>query len=330
MLNKKVIPGILFTSALAYICLGIPKVSFLSQLHINSLIIAIALGMLIKNCVHLPAFLEPGIQYSFKKILRFAIILLGFKLSLGDVGQIGGKGVFLVIVVTGATLFFTMWLGKRMGIDHRLAVLIGAGSSICGASAIAAVAPVIDAEDQDITFAVATVTIFGTLAMFLYPVFYHIFQLPNLLYAVWAGSSIHEVAQVVAAGFAAGEKAGEYATLIKLTRVLLVIPTVLFLGFSAARKDGGGRFFQKGTFPWFVFGFCVVVFINSFSWFSPEMVASLITVDNFLLTVAMAGLGLGSDFSKMRTAGLKPLYAGLCISLFISILSFVLSGLLYV
>ncbi|MEL7565417.1 MAG: YeiH family protein [Dehalobacterium sp.] len=330
MIIKNIIPGMLFTSILAYISLLIPSISFLSQLHINSLIIAIIFGMIIKNCFTIPSFLEPGINYAFKKILRFAIILLGFKLSLGDVGQIGGKGILLVIVVTGATLFFTNWLGKRMGMDPRLAVLIGAGSSICGASAIAAVAPVINAEDQDITFAVATVTIFGTLAMFLYPVFYHVFQLPNLVYAVWAGSSIHEVAQVVAAGFAAGEKAGEYATLIKLTRVLLVIPTVLFLGFTAPIKEGGSRFFHKGTFPWFVFGFCMVVLVNSFSWISQETVASLISIDNFLLTVAMVALGLGSDFNKMKAAGLKPLYAGLCITLFISILSFALSGLLYV
>lgn len=330
MINKKVMSGLLFTSALAYISLVIPNIGFLNQLHINSLIIAIILGMIVKNCFNLPSFFEPGINYAFKTILRFAIILLGFKLSLGDVGQIGLKGVFLVILVTGTTLLFATWIGRKMGIDRSLVVLIGAGSSICGASAIAAVAPVIDAKDQDITFAVATVTIFGTLAMFLYPIFYHFFHLPDLLYAVWAGSSIHEVSQVVAAGFAAGEQAGEYATMIKLTRVLLVIPTVLFLGFTTPQKDGGSKFFRKGTFPWFVFGFCGVVLVNSFAWIPAETVASLISIDNFLLTIAMTALGLGSDFNKIKAAGLKPLYAGLCITLFISIISFAVSGLLYV
>jgi len=329
MTKNNVLPGILFTSIIAYVCIWIPQIGILNKLHINSLIIAIIIGLIIKNCFSVPSFFEPGINYSFKKILRFAIILLGFKLSLGDIGQVGGKGILLVVLVTGATLLFTMWLGKRMNIDRRLALLIGAGSYICGASAIAAVAPVINAEDRDITFSVATVTVFGTLAMFLYPFFYHFFHLPSLFYAVWAGSSIHEVAQVVAAGFAAGDQAGEYATLIKLTRVLLVIPTVLYLGISTRRNGHNKRFFTQGTFPWFVFGFCGVVIINSLSLLPREAVVSLITFDNFLLTIAMTALGLGSDFNKMKAAGLKPLYAGLCISLFISVISFMVTGVLY-
>ena len=232
MITRKAIPGLLLSSMLAYLCVFIPKISLLSQFHINSLIIAIVLGMVIKNIFPLPSYFEPGIRFAFKQVLRLAIVLLGFKLSLGDIGQIGGKGIFLVTVVTGGTLIFTGWLGKKIGLERSLAFLIGAGSSICGASAIAAVAPVIEARDQDIAFAVATVTIFGTLAMFLYPVLYHLLHLPDVFYAVWAGSSIHEVAQVVAAGFAIGDQVGEYATVVKLTRVLLVIPTIFILVFK--------------------------------------------------------------------------------------------------
>ncbi|ATW27361.1 YeiH family protein [Candidatus Formimonas warabiya] len=324
-IKESILPGMLLTAGLAGVSFWLQRLSLISFFHLNSLIIAIILGMVMNNVGKVPAFLEPGITYSFKKILRIAIIFLGFKLSLSDMGQIGGKGIFLVIVVTAATLMFTLWLGKRLGLDRNLAVLIGAGSSICGASAIAAVAPVIDADDQDITFAVATVTIFGTLAMFLYPVFYHVFHLPDVLYAVWAGSSIHEVAQVVAAGFAAGEKTGQFATLVKLTRVLLVIPTVLLLGFSTVKKGGENPGFRKGTFPWFVFGFSLVVLINSFSLIPKQIVDQFVTLDSFLLTMAMAGLGLGANYQKLKRVGLKPLYAGLCISVFISFFSFVLS-----
>ncbi|MGI6679346.1 MAG: YeiH family protein [Dehalobacterium sp.] len=229
MINQKIFPGLLFSSLIAILCILIPKLSVLSQLHINSLIIAIVVGMIIKNFFQIPVSFEPGIHYAFKNILRLAVVLLGFKLSIGDIGQIGGKGLLLVAMVTGGTLFFAGWLGEKMGIDRSLTLLIGAGSSICGASAIAAVAPVIEAKDHDVTFSVATVTIFGTVAMFLYPVIYHVLQLPDIFYAVWAGSSIHEVAQVVAAGFAAGEQVGEYATVVKLSRVLLVIPTIFFI-----------------------------------------------------------------------------------------------------
>lgn len=329
MINQKIIPGLLFSSLLAFLSILVPKMSIFSQLHVNSLIIAIVIGMIIKNFLHVPASFEPGIQYAFKRVLRFAVILLGFKLSIGDIGQIGGRGLLLVALVTGGTLLFAGWLGKRMDIDRGLTLLIGAGSSICGASAIAAVAPVIEAKDQDITFSVATVTIFGTLAMFLYPVIYNVLQLPDIFYAVWAGSSIHEVAQVVAAGFAAGDQVGEYATVVKLSRVLLVIPTIFILGFQDMKRKSDGSFFHKGTFPWFVFGFCGVVLINSFSLIPQETVASLISFDNFLLTIAMVGLGLGSDFSKLKDTGLKPIFAGLFISIFISVFSFVLTGILY-
>ena len=328
MITRKAIPGLLLSSMLAYLCVFIPKISLLSQFHINSLIIAIVLGMFIKNIFPLPSIFEPGIRFAFKQVLRLAIVLLGFKLSLGDIGQIGGKGIFLVTVVTGGTLIFTGWLGKKIGLERSLAFLIGAGSSICGASAIAAVAPVIEARDQDIAFAVATVTIFGTFAMFLYPVLYHLLHLPDIFYAVWAGSSIHEVAQVVAAGFAIGDQVGEYATVVKLTRVLLVIPTIFIFGFQDAKKDSD-KLFNKGTFPLFVFGFCAVVLINSFSWIPRDMAETLISLDNILMTVAMVGLGLGADFNKLKVVGLKPLYAGLGISLFISLFSFVLTGLLY-
>lgn len=327
---KKTLPGLLFTGFIAVLSLLIQRIDVVRNMHFSSLIIAILLGMLIKNLGMVPVVLETGIQFSMKKLLRIAIILLGFQLSLTEIGQIGGRGFLLVTVVTAATLLFTVWLGGKLGLDRDLSLLIGAGSSICGASAVAAVAPVIDAKERDTTFAIATVTLFGTISMFLYPIAFRMFHLPELLYAVWAGSSIHEVGQVVAAGFAAGQDAGQFATLIKLTRVLLIIPAAIILGFTQIKRNQAATgSIGKITIPWFVFGFLAVVLLNSTHWLPKPTVQSMVSVDTFLLTVAMAGMGLETSLAKMRNVGMKPFYAGLLTSLFIAVLGFALSKLLF-
>ncbi|SMB91665.1 conserved hypothetical integral membrane protein [Desulfonispora thiosulfatigenes DSM 11270] len=329
--TKKIIPGLLFTTALAWVSIKIQNLEVLQNMHLSSLIVAIVLGMLIKNILPVPETFSAGITFSVKRVLRLAIILLGFKLSFAEVTQIGGRGFILVFFVTIITILFTVWLGKKMGLDDKLALLIGAGSSICGASAIAAVAPVVDADERDTTFAIATVTIFGTIAMFAFPFMYKVFHLPNLLYAVWAGSSIHEVAQVVAAGFAAGDEAGQFATLIKLTRVLLIIPIAIFLGVKEAKKKQNGKTIsmKQITIPWFVFGFLAVVIINSINIVPQNLTGQFLAIDAFLLTIAMGGMGLSTDLEKMKKVGMKPFYLGLTTSVFIAVLGFAASKLLF-
>lgn len=328
---KKIIPGLLFATVLAVVSIQIQNLEVLENMHLSSLIIAIILGMLIRNLLPVSPIFTDGITFSVKRVLRLAIILLGFKLSFTEVAQIGGRGFILVFFVTIATILFTVWLGKKMGLDDNLSLLIGAGSSICGASAVAAVAPVIDADERDTTFAIATVTIFGTIAMFTFPVFYKVFNLPDVIYAVWAGSSIHEVAQVVAAGFAAGEEAGQFATLIKLTRVLLIIPIAVFLGVREAKKkqDGKKMSLRQITIPWFVFGFLAVVVINSINIIPEAISAQFLTLDAFLLTVAMGAMGLSTNLEKMKQVGMKPFYLGLSTSIFIGVLGFLASKLLF-
>lgn len=328
---KKLVPGIIFTGILAWICIQIQQIKVISNLHFSSLIIAIIAGILINNLIKIPSLFSKGITFSSKKILRLAIILLGFKLSLLEISQIGGNGIILITIVSTATIFFTVWLGGKFGLERNLALLIGAGSSICGASAVAAVAPVIKAEEKDITFAIATVTIFGTIAMFLYPLLYRFLQIPDFIYAVWAGSSIHEVGQVVAAGFAAGDQVGKFATLIKLTRVLLVIPAAIILGVTQIQHEKrNSQGFSKLAIPWFVFGFLAVVIINSVNIIPGNITNSFIVIDSFLLTVAMAGLGLETNLDKMRKVGMQPFYVGLIVSIFIAVFSFILSNILYI
>lgn len=330
---KKIIPGLLFTGTLAFASMKIQNIEWMQNMHFSSLIIAIIFGILLKNTIKVPTVFNDGIKFSLKQVLRLGIILLGFKLSFSDVGQIGPNGVILVTFVTLATILFTTWLGKRLGLDRNLALLIAAGSSICGASAVAAVAPVIDAEEKDITFSIATVTVFGTIAMFLYPVLFKVLNLSNVFYAVWAGSSIHEVAQVVAAGFAAGDQAGQFATLVKLTRVLLIIPTAIILGIvqiKHQKASGNGNWsLRKITIPWFVFGFLAVIVINSMQVVPQHITKGFISLDGFLLTIAMAAMGLETSLERMKSVGMKPLYIGLAASIFISGLGYAMTTLLF-
>lgn len=319
---KSIWKGMTFVILLGLVAMLLQGINLLQNLHISSLIIAIILGIIIKNTVKLPVDWTPGIQFSFKKILRLAIILLGFRLSFDQVAEIGGKGLFLVAFVTTMTILFTVYFGKKLGLDRDLSLLIGAGSSICGASAIAAVAPVMNAKEKDMTFAIATVTIFGTISMFLYPVIYQVFHLQQLFYAVWVGASVHEVAQVVAAGFAAGNEAGQYATLVKLSRVLLIIPFVLVLGVIQTKSNTATDADKKAVIPWFVFGFLGVVMINSIGFIPQTISTGLVSFDNFLLTVAMAGMGLETSIEKMKKVGLKPFYLGFITTIFISVFSF--------
>ncbi len=327
---RKVLPGLTFLGLLTWISMQIQQIEYIRNLHLSAFIIAIILGMLIRNIMPVPPLFQAGINFSFKKVLRLAIVLLGFKLSFAEVGEIGTKGFLLVLIVTATTIFFTLWLGNKISLDRDLTLLIAAGSSICGASAVAAVAPVINAKERDTTFAVATVTIFGTLSMFLYPILYRTFHLPGLSYAVWTGASIHEVAQVVAAGFAAGEVPGQFATLVKLSRVLLIIPVTIILGISYIRRQKDASWdYRQITIPWFVFGFLAVVMINSLHIVPASISTQLITIDNFLLTFAMAGMGLETSLEKMKKVGLRPFYLGLLSTIFISVFGFILSNLMF-
>ncbi len=329
---KKLFPGMVFTALLAFISIFIQNINFIKKLHFSSLIIAIILGLLLKNIFKIPVLFDEGIRFSLKRILRLGVILLGFRLSFAEISLIGWKGLILVLIVTPATILFATWLGKKFGLDKNLSLLIGSGTGICGASAIAAVAPIINGDEKDSTFAIATVTIFGTIAMFLYPILFRVFHLPNLVYAVWTGSSIHEVAQVVATGFAAGDQAGQFATLIKLTRVLMVIPISIIIGIITFRKSEKGvasKKMEMSSVPWFVFGFLAIFIINSLHVVPTSTTQGFITLDSFLLTWAMAGMGLETSLEKMKQVGMKAFYVGLITWLFIGSLGFVMAELLF-
>lgn len=326
----KLLPGLAVTALLGWLAMVVQNLPFMQKLHFSSLIIAILLGIVINNLVKMPAILAQGIRFASKKILRLAIILLGFKLSLTQILQVGGKGLIVVVLTTTATMFFAAWIGKRLHLEEKIALLIGAGTAICGASAIAAVAPVVDAEEKDTTFAIAAITLFGTVSMFIYPLLFKLLHLSDVFYSIWAGSTIHEVAQVVAAGFAVNDQVGQFATLVKLARVLLVIPIAVLLGLRQAKRKGvQSQNWREVAIPWFVFGFLAMVCINSLQILPGGLHSGLVSLDGFLLTWSMAGLGLETSLEKMKKVGLRPFYAGFVTTIFIAVFGYLIASVIY-
>jgi len=329
---RKYISGLGLVAVLTILSIFIQNIPAIKSLSLSAIIIAIVLGILVKNTIGTKDSMSCGIKLCSKKVLRLAIILLGFKLSLMEVSKLGFKAGIIILIVSITTILFTRYLGKKLNVSRNLSLLIGAGTSICGASAIVAVNAVTKSENEEnIPFAVGVVTIFGTLSMILYPIAFHIFHLNTMIYSLWTGSSIHEVAQVVAAGFAASTQAGTSATVVKLTRVLLIIPVTIFLSIRESKRQtqSDEKFSMKNiTIPWFVLMFLAVIAINSIGIVPQNISKGLIELDNYLMAAAMVGLGLETSISGMKMVGLKPIYLGAISSLFISVFSIIIILLL--
>jgi uncharacterized integral membrane protein (TIGR00698 family) len=300
---------------------------------LSPLIIAIVLGLAFHNTVGTPASFKPGVVFSMRRILRFAIVLLGLQLSLPQVIEVGGAGLGIIAFTLAGTFLFTVWLGRRVGVDRKLVELIAAGTSICGASAIVATNTVTRASDEDVAYAVACVTVFGSASMLLYPALEGLLQLTPHAFGLWAGASVHEIAQVVAAAFQNGVDSGNFGTIAKLSRVMLLAPMILALGCFSTGNRRTDRIEpskqQSIPVPWFVLGFVAMMLLNSFDLLPHIEKAYLVQTTTFLLTVALAAMGLETDVRKLRAKGWKPLLVGAGSWLFISAFSLVLVELVY-
>ncbi|NPA51556.1 MAG: YeiH family protein [Aquificae bacterium] len=321
----KVLPGIIFTFVLAVIATFVSNLDIVKQtVNFSPLIIAIIFGIIIGNVIKLPEILKPGIIFSLKKVLRIAIVFLGFRLTLQDVASVGIEGLIVDTIMLVGTFLIGVWVSRKIfGLDSQMSYLIASGSSICGASAVLATAPVVKAEMHHAAMAVATVTIFGTIAMFLYPVVYKaglLLDFNDVLYGLWTGATVHEVAQVVAAGFAVSLEAGNTATIAKLTRVMMLAPLLIALSFYLAKKHathGAGVTLRDIPIPWFVFGFIAMVLVNSTHMIPSSLVSKINVVDSFLLTVAMGAMGIETNINKIKGVGMKPIYSAFIIFLFL-------------
>ncbi|WP_201565051.1 YeiH family protein [Psychrobacter sp. CMS30] len=291
---------------------------------LSSLTLAILLGMILGNTLY-PNFseqLSDGVNFAKGQILRLAIIFYGFKLTLTQVASVGMPAVMTDALVLTSTFLLTYWLGTRwLKVDKQTTLLIGAGASICGAAAVIAAEPVVKAEAHKVTIAVATVVVFGTIAMLLYPFLYQLGWLQPWLnaqqYGIYTGSTIHEVAQVVVAGNAVSTEVGNTAVVTKMIRVMMLAPFLLILSFAlttASSKNGEKLSLinrvQQVKVPWFAFVFILVVLLHTWVPMTASFERSMVMLDDVLLTMAMFALGLTTHLSAIKQAGVKPLILG--------------------
>ncbi|SDO88897.1 conserved hypothetical integral membrane protein [Filomicrobium insigne] len=318
-------PGIALVSAIAGLAILLRQVPGLGIF--SPMILSILIGMAFHNIIGTPRAAKAGVTFALRRILRLGVILLGLQLTAWQIASVGITGFLIITVTLVATFAFTIWFGRIIGVDRKLAELIAAGTSICGASAVLATNTVTAARDEDVAYAVASVTIFGSIAMLLYPLTPAFLGLSAHDFGLWTGASIHEVAQVVAAAFQHGQEAGEFGTIAKLSRVILLAPLVVTLGLLMARRARTIREDspdQTTPVPWFVFGFLAMVVLNSAVAIPEEIKAVSPLITTFLLSIALAAMGLETDLSKLREKGIRPFILGLAASLFIAALSLIL------
>ena len=320
----KIIPGFGAACILAFIARYIESIL---PIHIiGASVIALLLGMLINN-FYKPACLSAGLKFTSKKVLKLAIILLGASLSVNVILSVG-KMSLMVMVFTLLTCFGGGYLvGKALGLNWKLSNLISAGTGICGGSAIAAIAPVIDAEDKDIAYAMSATFLFDMAMIILFPIMGRAIGMTDEAFGIWAGTAVNDTSSVVATGYAFSEGAGDFATMVKLTRTLSIIPTVITFAFISLRlkkkeaqknsknpDELKANFSIKKIFPWFILGFVAMSVVASIFTIPAEIVSGTKTASKFLMVSALAAIGLNTSFSSFRKSGIRPMIHGFIIS----------------
>ena len=307
------IKGLLIVGVLSALSMFLAQFAWCQQWGISALTLAVVVGIVAGNTVlrQLDAKSALGVDFAKNKLLRLGIILYGFRITFGALSEVGLAGVMIDVVMLSSTFIITYLLGTRwLKMDKQSVVLIGAGSSICGAAAVMATEGVIKAQAHKVSVAVATVVVFGTIAMFLYPFLMELLQLTEHQYGIYVGSTVHEVAQVVAAGNAVSEAAGNTAVIEKMLRVMMLAPFLVIIGewFAKSSKQHSE---VKSSFaskvPWFAVAFIAVAIINSLVALPKPVTHTLVELDNLVLCMAMVALGLNTRVEAIKQAGVKPL-----------------------
>lgn len=333
--GKKILPGLglaLVIAALAQFLEGLLPIHL-----IGGSVIALFIGMGI-NHWGTPASCVPGLKFTSKKVLKFAIILLGASLNIQTILTVGQQS-FAVMCFTLATCFGGgYFIGRALGLDWKLSNLISAGTGICGGSAIAAIAPVIEAEDRDIAYAMSATFLFDMVMIVLFPFMGHWLGLGDQAFGLWAGTAVNDTSSVVAASYAFSEAAGDYATMVKLTRTLAIIPTVIIFALihlhlqkksaPAGAEAGTLQVDVKSLFPWFILGFVGLALVNSLGGIPAEIAAFAKSCSKFLMVAALAAIGLNTSVKDMKRSGYAPMLHGFLISALVVVVAIlVIQGL---
>jgi len=333
--------GILFVALLAMAATYMAEFSFFKQLAISPLIIGIVIGILYGNSLRhkLPSDWHAGILFSTKTLLRAGIVFYGFRITFQNIMQVGMTGVLLSSIIVITTFVFGYLFGtKILKLDRDTSILISAGSAICGAAAVLATEPLIKAEPHKTGIAVATVVVFGTIAMFIYPLLYQngLLGLTEQAMGAYIGGTLHEVAHVVGAGSSINDEVANIAIIVKMLRVMLLAPFLLVLSIWLARMC---RQSNKGndntevsqntntaiTIPWFALGFIGIVGFNSFNFLPVTLVDNINQLDNIALTMAMTALGMETRFNKFKGIGFKPIYLASVLFAYLMVAGYLLS-----
>ncbi len=328
---RGILPGLAVCVGLTILAVQLRRIPGVSAL--SPAIIAIVLGIVARQAIGLPEILRPGMTFSLRTLLRTAVVLLGLQVT---VGQILSLGIGALVSVTAGlvTCFFgTVWLGARLGVDPKLARLIGTGTGVCGASAVVAANSVTHGKDEDVTYALVTVTILGTIAMMVEPAVAILLHLDTVHAGLWLGASIHEVAQVVGGATQLGPEATGVATIAKMIRVLLLAPMVLTMAAIEHRRrlkmhQTAGETPPKVPVPWFAFGFLALVGVSSLGVVPHDVVKQVGVASSYMLATALAAMGFGVEVRAIKRKGLRPLILAVSSWLLIAGVSFGLVSVL--
>lgn len=332
MKTIKLIPGVLLSVAVAGLACWLES---LLPIHlIGSAVIAMFIGMLLNRYLGKTTVFATGLKFTSKKILKFAIILLGLSLNISTILHVG-KMSLTVMVFTLATCFGGgYFIGKALGLNWKLSNLISAGTGICGGSAIAAIAPTIDADDNDVAYAMSATFLFDMAMIVLFPIMGRALGMSDEAFGIWAGTAVNDTSSVVATGYAFSEGAGDFATMVKLTRTLAIIPTVITFACiqlhlkrkeaMANQRNGDAlkaNFSVMKIFPWFILGFLAMSIVASVFPIPGAMVSVTKRISKFLMVCALAAIGLNTSFSSMKKAGIRPMIHGFIISALVVIVA---------
>ena len=339
---RKYIPGLILITIIAVFS---QFIAYFLPDFIGAVFIAIIIGIILNNTIGFNhQVFGPGIRFGLKRLLKIAIILLGGTISFQQFTEVGLPGLGLILLIISVAFIFTFKLGDKYNLTLKQKLLIAAGLSICGDTAIITIAPVIKAEDDDIFMSICIVTFFGVMAIFIYPIIGLFLSLSDTIFGAWAGTAISSTSQVVATGFIFSEAAGQVATMIKLTRNVLMIPVIVLIGYyyntrnldanddkfgENCNKSGKKEYSLKEIFPNFILGFLALIIINSLG-LIPASIGRLISpMARFLILLALSGIGLGVDWTELKELGGSPFIVGFLVAGSMALISIVISSILF-
>lgn len=328
----KLLPGILLSVAIAALACWLES---LLPIHlIGSAVIAMFIGMFLNQFLSKTAVFATGLKFTSKKILKFAIILLGLSLNISTIVYVGSLSLTVMIFTLLTCFGGGYFIGKALGLNWKLSNLISAGTGICGGSAIAAIAPTIDADDTDVAYAMSATFLFDMAMIVLFPIMGRALNMTDQAFGIWAGTAVNDTSSVVATGYAFSEGAGDFATMVKLTRTLAIIPTVITFAFIqlnlkrkeaiASQEEGSAlkaNFSIAKIFPWFILGFLAMSIVASILPISATVVSATKRLSKFLMVCALSAIGLNTSFSSMKKSGIRPMIHGFIISALVVIVA---------